>query len=93
MVSEGHGWVGGKFYASLADVPCSGRNAEGVRCPKPAADWDGWCAEHGTAHACIGGHLAVDHHGVDPEDGCMAVASHKLPQCPCRKTCPEVVAA
>ena len=44
-------------------------------------------------HACACGHLAVDHHGVDPEDGCMAVASHKLPQCPCRKTCPEVVAA
>ena len=53
-MSEGHGWVGGKFYASLADVPCSGRDAEWVR---------------------------------------MAVASHKLPQCPCRKTCPEVVAA
>lgn len=45
-MTVGHGWVGGKFYASLADVPCSGRDAEWVRCPKSAANWDGWCADH-----------------------------------------------
>ena len=50
-----------------------------------------------TAHdptdvTCTCGHAALDHHGIDPADGCLGVVSHRLPQCPCAKTATQVVA-
>jgi len=41
---------------------------------------------------CDCGHEPIDHHGVDPDDGCLGVASHSLPPCPCRLTCGEAEA-
>ena len=40
---------------------------------------------------CVCGHAAIDHHGADPADGCLGIASHRLPQCPCRLTHSEVL--
>lgn len=38
---------------------------------------------------CDCGHRWIDHHGVDPRDGCMGVISHREPQCPCDLTAGE----
>jgi hypothetical protein len=40
---------------------------------------------------CACGHPALDHHGLDPRDGCLGIASHRLPQCPCERTCADVM--
>lgn len=39
---------------------------------------------------CACGHNWLEHHGADPEDGCMGLA---LWRCPCRLTAGEVAAA
>ena len=36
-----------------------------------------------TSRVCDCGHIALDHHGVDPADGCMERG------CDCGKTCTE----
>lgn len=43
---------------------------------------------------CGCGHTAIQHHGTDPNDGCMVVGMRSNPDwCGCSMTCPEVVAA
>ena len=40
---------------------------------------------------CPCGHRALDHHGLSRTDGCLGVASHKRPQCPCSLTATDVI--
>lgn len=46
-----------------------------------------------TGGLCPCGHPPIDHHGIDPDDGCLGAISHKKPPCPCRLTYGEAEAS
>lgn len=74
-----------------SDAGADGGEESLCACPPP---WNNdhtpspLCPVHAT---CQCGHVAIDHHGTDPSEGCLGVISHRLPACACALTCAEVL--